>query len=225
MSVIRVKHQANYVVILNNTVLTDPNLTFKAKGLWAYCMSRPDDWEFNVNHLMTVSKEGKDAIYSAINELVDAGYITKIQNRDKGKFLSYDYEVSEIKIILPQRENPLTENPLVENPPLVSIDSSANLDKELNLEESSQVFKDAEILRKMSLEINDIKSGNRSYEKLSEDEVINILNTYSHEEIHKSGKNCANRKNNKRNKLGPIQSEKAYFFDSLKKVKNGVYKL
>lgn len=100
MSVIRVKHQTNYVVI-NKTVLEDKNLSFKAKGIWAYCMSRPDDWTFHVAHLVTVSGDGEKSIYSGLKELAINGYLQKVQGRDHGKFKKFDYEISEIKIILP----------------------------------------------------------------------------------------------------------------------------
>lgn len=142
MCVIRVKHQKNYVVIRNNTVLSDPNLSFKAKGFWSYCMSRPDDWEFKMTHLSEVSTDGKDAIYSAINELVEAGYIKKIQYREKGRFVSYDYEVSEIKIILPQRENPEAVNPDEENPPLLSIEEEPSIEKDCLLSAGAEVQKE-----------------------------------------------------------------------------------
>ena len=119
MSVLRIKHQKDYVVI-HKSALEDPNLSFKAKGLWAYCMSRPDDWEFHVSHLKTVSQDGKAAIYSAINELISCGYCRRIQTRNGGKFDSYDYEVHEIKIISPLTDFPRTENPRTENRTLLS---------------------------------------------------------------------------------------------------------
>jgi hypothetical protein len=179
MSVIRVSHQKNYVVILNDTVLTDPNLSFKAKGLWAYCMSKPDDWIFNVGHLMTVSKEKRDSVYSAINELVDAGYIKKIQRKEKGKFINYDYEVYEIKIILPLPGFPDTDKPDTENPPLLSIEVNQVLKKNLtsSKEESSQVLqKDREKLLKIPLRKIDIHSGAQSIEYFSEENYVHVLN-------------------------------------------------
>ena len=101
MSVIRVqKHNTDYVVI-NRHPLEDPNLSFKAKGLWAYCMSRPDNWEFHVSHLATVSKEKLRAVYSAIDELIEAGYCEKSQKvrekgqKGRGRFDGMDYVVYE----------------------------------------------------------------------------------------------------------------------------------
>lgn len=125
MSVIKVKIQKDFTVLYNG-VLENPNLSFKAKGLWAYCMSRPDNWQFHVNHLATVSKDGVDAIYSALKELEQAGLVQKQQSNEGGKFGPVDYIIypypEEIKIILPQRDFPETEDPQTENPALTRTD-------------------------------------------------------------------------------------------------------
>jgi hypothetical protein len=130
MSVIRVKHQKNYVVI-HKGALENPKLSFKAKGLWAYCMSRPDDWEFHVSHLATVSKEKEDAIYSGIKELIDEGYCRKFQtNKGKGEgngrgsFGAVDYEIYEEPVSnnFSQTDFPEAKDPLPSNPALPSID-------------------------------------------------------------------------------------------------------
>lgn len=137
MSVIRVKHTDQYVVI-KKTALEDKRLSFKAKGLWAYCMSRPNDWEFNVSHLSTVSKEGKEAIYSAIKELIKYGYCIKEQDRvargkgyGRGTYARVDYTIFEE----PQNSNnfsqtgfPETEDSDPKNPPQLSIDPKLSND-------------------------------------------------------------------------------------------------
>jgi hypothetical protein len=133
MTVMRISKTKNYVV-LHKGALEDPNLSFKAKGLWAYCMSRQDNWEFHVSHLVTVSKDGEDAVYSAIKELKKFGYIKKIQLNEKGCFKKVDYEIREtpyiIKKILPQPDFPDAENPHAENPALISNDSLISNDLE-----------------------------------------------------------------------------------------------
>ena len=80
MSVVKVKIQKDFVILFKG-VLENPRLSFKAKGLWAYCMSRKDDWEFHVTHLATVSKEGIDAIYTALDELKAEGLVEMKQER------------------------------------------------------------------------------------------------------------------------------------------------
>lgn len=120
MTVIRVKHENNYVV-LHKEILNNSEISLKAKGFWAFCMSKPDNWEFHVNQLEKTLKEGKEAIYSTIKELIKFGYITRHAIKDKnGRFVAVTYEIyetSQLKKILPHRENPDADNP-----PLLSND-------------------------------------------------------------------------------------------------------
>lgn len=76
MSTIRVQKNNNYTTI-NNTGLNDANLTWKAKGILAYLLSKPDDWKCQVNDLIKKSKDGRDSIYSGLRELRENGYMVK----------------------------------------------------------------------------------------------------------------------------------------------------
>lgn len=133
--IFRTVKNAHYVCI-HKGFLEDKNLSFRAKGLLAYCLGKPDNWEFHVSHLQNVSTEGRDAVYSAIKELMNAGYIMRTVSRVKGKFEKGRYEIYET----PQKieKKPVTENPdMVKpltgnpdtvlpdpvNPPLVSNDN------------------------------------------------------------------------------------------------------
>ena len=139
MSVLRVKKTENFV-ILHKGALENPNLSFKAKGLWAYCMSRPDNWEFHVSHLATVSLDGEDAVYSAIKELIENGYCERIQENN-GRFGKMDYYIHEtpigIKEILPQPGFPRAESTIAGNPALLSIDPIPSIEEE-NKEEGAK---------------------------------------------------------------------------------------
>jgi hypothetical protein len=124
MAVKRIPHSRNYVV-LQKEVLEDSNLSLKAKGLWAYCMAKPDDWSFHLIQLATVLKEGITAIRSTIKELIENGYCKRIQSKtSNGRFDSYDYEILEIKEILPQSGFPNAAKASVVNPTLLSKDSN-----------------------------------------------------------------------------------------------------
>lgn len=139
MAIIRIKHTENYVVI-HKSVLENPRLSFKAKGLWAYGMSRPNDWEFNVEHLSKVSKDGTDSVYSALKELIDEGYCQKVQQNIKGKFCPVDYIIyetqDELKKCLPLRDFPYAGFPYTVNPALLSIEEELSNEKEIKGEES-----------------------------------------------------------------------------------------
>lgn len=135
MSVIKVRIQKDFTIIYNG-VLENPRLSFKAKGLWAYCMSKPDNWQFHVCHLAKVSKEGIDSIYSALKELQAEGLVKKSQENTGGCFGKMDYIIypypQEIQIILPLRDFPQTEDPQTVNPALVSTDSLPRTDLKKN---------------------------------------------------------------------------------------------
>lgn len=144
MTVFRIEHQKNYVTI-SKLALENPRLSYKAKGLWAYCMSRPNDWEFHISHLQTVSKEGEDAVYSAVKELINEGYCERIQKNEgrgkgggRGSFDTVKYIIHEapIKKNFTQPENPGAEDSDAENPALLNTDSSINNEKENKKEPS-----------------------------------------------------------------------------------------
>lgn len=89
-TVIRVVHnRENPFVQLNKQALWDSTLSLKAVGLWARCMSRPNDWRFSVKELIGKCKEGRKAVDSAMNELIDAGYAYRLDytlRREDGKY-------------------------------------------------------------------------------------------------------------------------------------------
>jgi hypothetical protein len=107
MSIFRTSHnKENPYVMLNKAVLEDRNLSWGAKGLWAYLMSKPDNWNISASHLAKVflgKKGGERAIYSLINELIAEGYCKRTQSNEGGSFGKVIYDVLEFKISLPHR--------------------------------------------------------------------------------------------------------------------------
>ena len=73
MAIVRVPKVNNYT-IMSNHHLIDPELSFKAKGLMSYMLSRPDNWDFSIEGLAHQNKEGTDAIARIIRELEEQGY-------------------------------------------------------------------------------------------------------------------------------------------------------
>lgn len=138
MTVCRISKRDSWFSISRHP-LEDPKLSLKSKGLWAYCMSKPNGWTFHINQLSTVSQaDGKHSVYSAIKELIKNGYVKKIQTNEKGKFGKVDYIIfeecqinnTEIKEILPLRDLPHAVNPpLVNNDIQGSISSNEDIDK------------------------------------------------------------------------------------------------
>jgi hypothetical protein len=91
------KDKLNPYVMLNKQALHDERLSWKAKGLWAYMLSLPDDWQFRLTELATHAKDGEGATNSALRELEKCGYLAREQKRDeKGKITGTDYVVAEV---------------------------------------------------------------------------------------------------------------------------------
>ncbi|WP_424236398.1 hypothetical protein [Bhargavaea ginsengi] len=113
--IFRVSKKESYVV-LDKGFLNNRELSWQAKGLLAYMLSLPNDWQFNVTDLKNRSRNGRDSTKAVIRELEEQGYIQKEQKRDGGKFSGVKFIVLES----PLTGNPLTDNPLTENPSLLS---------------------------------------------------------------------------------------------------------
>lgn len=76
--------------------LEDQNLSWKAKGMLAYLMSRTDDWMTRVQHLKTVSTDGRIATASGLRELIENDYARRRQPRDEeGKVKAVEYWIVE----------------------------------------------------------------------------------------------------------------------------------
>lgn len=65
-----------------NNVLNDMRLSFKAKGLFAYLYSKPQDWQFESRRIARASTDGKKATRSAIKELEEIGLLRRIKQKD-----------------------------------------------------------------------------------------------------------------------------------------------
>ena len=108
--IIRVRRCPNNFVTMNKTFLEDTRLSFKAKGILAYLLSKPDNWKVIIGNLVNSSTDGKKAIYSGLKELKDCGYYKKIPIRDENgrKIIRWEstiYEIPELSEILKTKEN------------------------------------------------------------------------------------------------------------------------
>lgn len=119
--VFRVEKNRDYSTI-NNTILRDRDISLKAKGLLVTMLSLPDEWVYSIEGLTKILKEGKDSIRSAIKELEEHGYVTRVQDRNsQGSFSGYIYIIRETPFqgnaeVDPLAENPTTVNATTENP-------------------------------------------------------------------------------------------------------------
>lgn len=106
-------HKTKDYTVMGNAHFREKEMTLRAKGLLSLMLSLPDDWDYSIAGLCTLSKDGRDSVMIALKELESFGYLVRIKTTDeKGHFSGYDYNVYEE----PQTGKPFTETPYSENP-------------------------------------------------------------------------------------------------------------
>lgn len=123
-TIIRAPHdRENPYVIMDKRIFENPALSWKAKGLLGYLLSRPDDWRVILTDLEKRSADGKYSVRSAINELVEAGYMQhERRHNDNTGYFEWTYIVYES----PSISLPSMVKPSMDNHTLLSTNSTNN---------------------------------------------------------------------------------------------------
>lgn len=79
--------------VMSTYHLRDPNLSLKAKGLLSLMLSLPKSWDYSINGLVTIAREGRSSIKSILNELKEAEYVKIDKLRDEKGLYKYKYSV------------------------------------------------------------------------------------------------------------------------------------
>ena len=74
LSILRNPNRYRYTVI-DSSALEDTAISFEAKGVLAYLLSKPDGWEIHQEHLSRVGGIGCHKMMRILSELRKAGYI------------------------------------------------------------------------------------------------------------------------------------------------------
>ena len=84
--ILKNKTQNNFTMI-SNTILRDKRLKLMDRGLLCTLCSLPDEWNFSVNGMTGIVKDGKSAISQCLKRLEGIGYIKKtVIHGKQGKF-------------------------------------------------------------------------------------------------------------------------------------------
>ncbi len=197
MSVFKIEKTKDFTV-MSNYHLRDKNLSYKAKGLLSFMLSLPEDWDYSLKGLCSISKENRDAIRSTLKELQQNHYleIEKVRG-DKGYF-EYNYLIYEKpnyididnKKSSPDMEIPHLDIPDVEEHPQINtniINTNKQIDKD---DKTISSFFVAEEHNRLTLELIETNYINEEdsqifyydslFEKLLEDNSYRDLMTMIH---------------------------------------------
>ena len=106
--IVRAPRPEGNFYILDKRISEDRHLSWAARGLLVYLLGKPDYWQVSPAALVaetagSAKATGRDGIYSLLNELIEAGYMTRQQARSAdGSMGPIRYTVSE----QPQEESP-----------------------------------------------------------------------------------------------------------------------
>lgn len=169
----RIVKNTNFTV-MSNIHLRSKNLSLKAKGLMSLCLSLPENWDYSINGLVTLSDDGRDSVANTLKELKQYGFLNVEKIRtDKGTF----------KIIYTFYENP-EENPkyqyLIQNgfsesvqPDRLNRIGSAESVNPIQINTNNKILKTN---TKISLSDNQEKSTKNSSDEISEREREILIN-------------------------------------------------
>lgn len=76
MSIIRVKKNKDYFAV-SNQPFNDDHLSWEARGVMGYLLSKPDDWSVRFNDLVRSGPAGDHKVRRILKELEDAGYLVR----------------------------------------------------------------------------------------------------------------------------------------------------
>lgn len=141
MTKIRKDGDQNFT-ILSNSVIRDETLSWKARGLFEYLWSLPEDWEFYETEITKHATDGRDSTRSGLDELEEHGYLSRTRERnEKGQVKSAIWILHEHPK-KPVQEKPVSENPNQGNPTLLNTNSTKHLPNKTRTKDIGQVEPD-----------------------------------------------------------------------------------
>lgn len=94
------KEKTNHFTIIPNDLACDERLSFEARGVLCYLLSKPNDWKVNCKDIQRSGDIGRQKAYSILSELIESGYVhrSKVENAQKKhnyQYVIYDFSSAE----------------------------------------------------------------------------------------------------------------------------------
>ena len=125
-----IKDVKNHYVNIDQQLIRDESLSWKARGIFMYLWSQTDEWDFYAKEVAKHATDGLDALNSGLEELEQRGYLSRKRKRDKeGRLKGTDWILHEKpkkaspksktpKPDFPTQDKPIQEKSIQENPDL-----------------------------------------------------------------------------------------------------------
>jgi hypothetical protein len=98
MSIARLHRKRHNFSIIDNQAAEDKTLSWKARGILWYLLTKPDSWKVRFSDLLNHSdKDGRESLRSGFKELEQAGYAIRNKVRDRQGRFEWITEVFETK--------------------------------------------------------------------------------------------------------------------------------
>lgn len=111
MTILRGPTEADHFTILPNRVIRDQRLSFRARGVLAYLLSMPPGWRTSSTRVARETREGRDAIRTALEELRTLGYATLDRHQnDAGQWVT-EWTITDCGQPVDNEGYPKPENP------------------------------------------------------------------------------------------------------------------
>lgn len=135
------KMKRSRFTIINNGVLNNTQLSWKAKGLFAYLWSQSDSWDFYEVEVLKHSTDGRASLRAGLKELEEHGYLKRYRNRDdKGILRESKWILSEQPMFdFPKLDKPTLDYPTLDNRTLTSTNQNNTNQNNTNLNEDAAV--------------------------------------------------------------------------------------
>ena len=113
--IVRSKRPEAHYTVIQNEIIRDRRLSWRARGILIFLLSQPDDWRTTAAYLTSVGQEGRDAVRLALTELETIGYLARRKHQDeRGRWTTAIYVYDR-----PQNPQPLS-------PPTTGFQASVN---------------------------------------------------------------------------------------------------
>jgi hypothetical protein len=96
--IVRAERPRNNFTIINNQVIRDQRLSWKARGLLIYILSQPDHWRTSSAHLAAISPEGIHAVRTGLKELHACGYLARHRYQNPNGTWAHDITIYDFPV-------------------------------------------------------------------------------------------------------------------------------